>query len=164
MHTHRVSDSLWACLPAVARQMRLRPLPELATNKTGYQNFRVHVLIICLRVVVFIAIHLSGSGDEHFLNDPLMCLSLAAMRTALSHKIFSRALKENDNAPSALYPYWRMRVDAFCFRIVVQVGIYFLRLLDKLRCRFHGDWLQFCFVTIKKSILRDDCKRISHQI
>ena len=112
--------------------MGLRPLPELAMNRTDYQDFRVHVLIVCFRVVVFIAVDIPCSGDKHLLIHPLMRLSLAAMRTALSHKMVCRALKENNTALSALYPYWRMGIDILSFRIVILVAVYLLRLLDKL--------------------------------
>ena len=43
---------------------------------------------------------------------------------------------ENDTALSALYPYWLMGIDIFYFRIVKPVTMYFLCILDKLRCRF----------------------------
>ena len=95
--------------------MRLRPLPELAMNRTDYQDFRAHVLIVCLRIIVFIAMHRPCSGDKHFLIDPLVSLSFATMRTALPHKMVSRTLKENDTALSALYSNWRMRINVFNF-------------------------------------------------
>ena len=120
------------CRTTITQQMRLRPLPEFAMNRTDYQDFRAHVLIVCLRIIVFVTMHRPCSGDKHFLIDPLVCLSLATMRTALSHKMVSRTLKENDTTPSALYPYWRMRIDVFHFRIVVLVAMYLLCFSDEL--------------------------------
>lgn len=48
----------------------------------------------------------------------------------------SQTLKENDTALSALYPYWRMRIDIFHVRIVVLVAMPFLCFHNKLRRRF----------------------------
>jgi len=116
--------------------MRLCTLPELTVARTDYQYFGTHVLINRLTVVILVAMHIPCSCNKSLLTHLPVSLLLAALGTAASRKMACRLLHENDTAPSAPYPYWRMRIDIFHFRIVVLVAMLFLCFLDKLRCCF----------------------------